>query len=127
MKVNETLIFLLLLLLLLLLLFIGTLFDLIPSRNPFGSKFFFPLFFFFTGNAIADELCKPMIFAIKLVANNSYSRSCSQQSLSRSHSSSFSGSIHRARASIVDSTVQVAVMFTNSLQPMSKEECFPPF
>ena len=35
------------------------------------------------GNAIADELNKPTVFAIKLVANNSYSRSCSQQSLAR--------------------------------------------
>ena len=71
------------------------------------------------GNAIADELNKPTIFAIKLVANNSYSRSCSQQSLSHSRASSgLAGSIHRARASIVDSDIQVAVMFTDNSQPM---------
>jgi pSer/pThr/pTyr-binding forkhead associated (FHA) protein len=87
-------------------------------------------------NAIADELSKPTAFAIKLVANNSYSRSCSQQSLSRSssndhnngdagngsfstdRSSSLTGSVHRARASIIDSKIKVAVMFTDNSQPM---------
>jgi|TARA_B110000090_G_scaffold197320_1_gene235138 hypothetical protein len=40
------------------------------------------------------------------------------KSFSSERSSSLSGSVHRARASIVDSTIQVAVMFTDNSQPM---------
>eukprot|EP00946_MAST-07B_sp_MAST-7B-sp1_P001189 g1189.t1 len=75
-------------------------------------------------NAIADELRKPTVFSIKLVASNSYSRSASQQSLSKNRDVAARGgrgssSLHRARASIIDSDIKVAVMFADNSQPLT--------